>query len=187
MNQAKFAERRHALLERAEAFAVLYRAGKTLHEIGEQHGITRERVRQLLSMIGLKRADGGMAVRTATLRQAKSLARNERYCRRFGVGFDQYRQIPVAARRAFCGQRRNAKQRGIMWAMTLGQWWAIWQASGKWEQRGCRGDSYVMARIGDSGPYAPHNVYICTLSQNLSHMYLWRPGLRNKRLKKDAA
>ncbi len=37
---------------RALPFADLYRSGKTLQEIGDQHGLTRERVRQILVMSG---------------------------------------------------------------------------------------------------------------------------------------
>lgn len=42
-------ERKRALKEKAEVFLSLYRRGLTYQEIGELHGLTRERVRQILN------------------------------------------------------------------------------------------------------------------------------------------
>jgi hypothetical protein len=55
---------------------------------------------------------------------------------------------------------------GIEWLFTFERWWAVWEASGKWEQRGCRRGEYVMARHGDTGPYAPDNVSIVEAGVN---------------------
>lgn len=63
-------------------------------------------------------------------------------------------------------QRQRAKVRGIEWLLTFEEWWAIWQQSGKWPQRGRKGDQYVMARRGDVGPYSTTNVLICLQRQN---------------------
>jgi hypothetical protein len=60
----------------------------------------------------------------------------------------------------------NARQRGVAFLLTFDEWWGIWNASGKWEQRGARKDHYVMARLGDVGPYAVGNVRICTHAEN---------------------
>lgn len=70
----------------------------------------------------------------------------------------------------YAGQRGKAAIREIEWRLTFPQWWEIWQASGKWEQRG-RGQGCVMARNGDAGPYAVGNVYICTNGQNVKDGY----------------
>jgi hypothetical protein len=67
---------------------------------------------------------------------------------------------------AFTDQQRKAKHRGIEFLLTFGEWWTIWETSGKWEQRGCRKGQYVMARHGDIGPYQRDNVRICTVSDN---------------------
>lgn len=42
----------------------------------------------------------------------------------------------------------------------------MWEASGKWDERGRGALKYAMCRIGDTGPYAPGNVYIATNTQN---------------------
>lgn len=74
--------------------------------------------------------------------------------------------IPDKARRAFAAQRDRAKQRDIPFLFTLEEWWAWWQVDGRWERRGRRWDKLVMARHGDTGPYAPWNVYPATHREN---------------------
>lgn len=70
--------------------------------------------------------------------------------------------------------RANAKKRGLDWGFTFASWWAVWQESGKWEERG-RGTGFCMARKGDIGGYSPENVYICTNSQNFKDSYIKTP------------
>lgn len=72
---------------------------------------------------------------------------------------------------AFHARRAGAKQRGIPFLMTFEEWWAIWQDSGKWEQRGCHRGQYVMARFRDAGPYAVGNVRICTREENSAEYF----------------
>lgn len=68
----------------------------------------------------------------------------------------------------FREQRRKAiVERGIAWELTFDQWKAIWDASGRFEQRGIYSGQYVMGRYGDEGPYSVDNVYICLCSQNV--------------------
>lgn len=75
---------------------------------------------------------------------------------------------PQAA--AYLTQKSHAKSRGIPFLLTFDEWWDIWKTSGKWEHRGkCRGQ-YVMARNGDTGPYAKDNVRICTGTENISEI-----------------
>jgi hypothetical protein len=63
--------------------------------------------------------------------------------------------------------KRRAKGRGIPFLMSFTEWWGVWQASGKWHERGRRRDQYCMARHGpDIGPYKIGNVKIVTNSQN---------------------
>lgn len=69
-------------------------------------------------------------------------------------------------RAAFKSQRNRAKRRGIPFLMTFDEWWKVWQDSGRWDQRGRLEGQYVMARFGDSGPYAINNVRICSKEEN---------------------
>jgi len=70
--------------------------------------------------------------------------------------------------RAYGHQRYAAlNKRGIEWQLSLMEWWGIWQASGRWAERGV-GRGYMMCRKGDVGPYAVGNVYIGPGQVNLS-------------------
>lgn len=171
---------RSRFIARAEAFAVMYRSGATLADIGNAHGITRERVRQYLAGIGITGKDGGGHVAAQANAQKRGAAKDAVYLRRHGVTRDEYWSVPSPARRAFTQQKVNAKKRGIAWELTVTQWWKIWQDSGKWAQRG-RGQGYCMGRHGDAGPYAVGNVYICTIGENFSHSYIFKPYHVRKR------
>jgi len=62
----------------------------------------------------------------------------------------------------------KAQYRGIEFLLSFEEWWGLWEASGKWDQRGRRKDQYVMARFGDQGAYEPGNVKICLVSENVA-------------------
>lgn len=182
-------EIRAAKLARAKTFAHLFKGGKTYQEIGDLFGLTRERVRQLISFAGVTRHEGGAAKnadKTALLRSSaiaeKRKERNSEFIDELGCT----RQVAIeinggknvwgkgAASRAFLNQKRSAMRREIEWKFTFPDWWRVWQESGKWALRG-RGQGYCMARWGDSGAYEPSNVYICTIGENFSHSYLVHP------------
>jgi hypothetical protein len=173
--------------QRIDHMEALYRSGITLQAIGDEYGISRERVRQLLTKHrGIDRNFGGQrAVALGKAKDAHTLRirkRDEHAQRLFGCSYDLAVEInggcalwrkknTVAI--AYLDQKRNAGPRGIEWRFTLPEWWAVWLESGKFDQRGRAG--YVMARHGDSGPYSPENVYICTAGQNFSDSYLVHP------------
>ena len=173
---------------REQQMAALYRSGKTLREIGEQYGITRERVRQLITkFFGIRAPDGGKHKMSEEKRVKFEARRNAQSLKRWGCNFDQYVELRDLKKptRGFAAQRQNAAKRGIGWEMSLWQWWSIWQQSGKWSQRG-RGQGYVMCRIGDAGPYAVDNVFIATARENSSDQKRKKSGLpmgvrKNKR------
>jgi hypothetical protein len=156
----------------------LYTNGHTLEQIGQIYGVTRERVRQLLTKHFNLRADGGgksvVKKRRAEERRARKDAAS---LNRHGCTWAEYIAIRDhgkdegrKCRRptiAFASQKKNAHHRGIGWELNLAQWWSIWQASGKWNERG-RGQGYVMCRKGDEGPYAVGNVFIATARENTS-------------------
>lgn len=148
-------------MNRVEAMSALYRDGKTLEQIGAVYGITRERVRQLLTKAGVTRDQGGQAKRAERRRIDAALRRDARFLKRKGCTFAQYCELRALKKptRAYSMQKKNADRRGIGWEFTLWQWWTLWQQSGRWDQRG-RGNNYMMCRIGDVGPYSIDNVFI---------------------------
>lgn len=148
--------------DRECAMAAAYKTGKTLEEIGATHGITRERVRQILvRRFGMDAADGGNHERARRRRIVKMAAQDAWSLKERGCSQAQYLDLREMFKptRAFSMQRKNADARGIAWELTLWQWWSIWQDSGHWDQRG-RGNGYMMCRKGDVGPYSIDNVFI---------------------------
>ncbi len=168
--------------KRADIMAALYRNGYTLVQIGEQYGITRERVRQIIAKVhGMNRFSGGQHAK-AEKTAAKKQSKKDAACyKRYGCSHSEWRgllelgEVMVSEGKssnttptgAYRMQKKNAAARGIPFHLTVTQWWDIWQTSGKWDERG-RGQGYVMCRRGDEGPYAVGNVYIDTAAHNSS-------------------
>lgn len=76
---------------------------------------------------------------------------------------------------AYMKHRQDAKMRGVPWLITFEEWWSVWDASGKWPERGHCSGQYVMARYGDRGPYAVGNVRIITCNENVAEMHAVNP------------
>jgi hypothetical protein len=69
-------------------------------------------------------------------------------------------------RGCFHKHKFNAKHRSVPFLFTFDEWWSVWDASGKWDQRGRGVGQYVMSRFGDIGPYSLGNVEIRLASDN---------------------
>jgi len=169
--------------EREQRCIDRYKRGDTSATIAASEGVSRQRIQQLLARYGITRLDGGQRHRWPLRLAAamdKRAARHERCMAKWGISLAEHKAITAKygktheSRSPFCKfiqQRKNARQRNIEWRITFREWWTIWQDSGRWEQRG-RGQGYCMARKLDQGPYAPENVYICTIGENFSDSYL---------------
>lgn len=179
--------------QRSIEFVDLYRSGWNMQEIGDVYALSRERVRQLLAKAGMRDAKGGLAVRREMSENAKKSKRQQladaRSFRRYGCSASQLRQyncgLPQNANgsmtAAYNSQKSNAKMRMVEWRMTLPEWCEIWKKSGFLEHRGRGAGKYVMARLGDIGPYSPENVYITTNAQNITDGYEFRRQRHYKR------
>lgn len=179
-------ERNPAFVIRDAEWVLLYRDGKTLQEIGDMYGVTRERVRQRLARLGLSSSCGGRSMRSLRnvpdkieKAKAKDTAREAKSHAKYGMGYAEIKKISPLPRgraahplRRFGVQRRSARKRGIEWQMTFAEWWGVWQDSGNWAQRGRNAGQFVMARWADDGPYSVDNVYICTVEDNGRHMQI---------------
>lgn len=64
----------------------------------------------------------------------------------------------------FDTQKHHAGQRGIDWQLTFEEWLAWWGSD--IVNRGRKSAQLVMARIGDTGPYALSNIKKITVNDN---------------------
>jgi transposase len=171
----------------------MFKDGSTLSEIGAKFGVSPERIRQIVKLLGVEADSGGIAVRalkSTADKVAAKRAKNERaeeQCRAsWGMSLGEYRahvakygtsQKKSSPMHRYVEHKRNALGRGIEWQFTFAQWWQVWQDSGKWEERGRTG--YVMARYGDGdAPYGLSTVYICTSRENIKDSYIVHPTRR---------
>ncbi|MDP1702605.1 MAG: hypothetical protein Q8L53_16835 [Aestuariivirga sp.] len=166
---------------RADLFYQQYQTGRTLQDIGTENNMTRERVRQIITKFhGRVKKLGGHAVMGKINLAARLVRRNQLCLKKYGCSLEQFAVLKkfhcemrkrgdsytVSPIGAFFTQKKNAKNREIEWKLSLWEWWAIWQQSGHWLDRGRTADAYVMCRRGDVGPYSVENVYIDTASHN---------------------
>lgn len=79
-----------------------------------------------------------------------------------------YKRYDSSPRGRFKQQKQKAKRRNIPWELSFLEWCEIWATSGKWDQRGTFTTGYVMARLGDKGPYAKGNVQIVRHLDNVA-------------------
>lgn len=175
--------RSHRKDYRADKMAGLYRDGLTLQQIGEQFGITRERVRQILREYTDITADmGGRSVQVAKAQAGREAEIDSRYLSKFDCSFSEWKSLRDIGRQmmregatrcrtplnAYTTHKNNAIRRGVGFNLTLWQWWTIWQDSGHWDSRGRSSGEYVMCRKGDQGAYEVGNVFIALCSRNSS-------------------
>ena len=176
-------QERVTVTEREKAMAAMYGVGKTLNEIGELYGVSRERVRQILSKrFNYTAKDGGKTAQAQVNRLAKKQIRDAKSFEAYGCSYRDYRKLSLIGKNmvgegqsyyrtpvgAFNCQRSTAIHRGLEWKMKLWEWWQVWQSSGKWESRGRDKGGYVMCRFKDTGAYEVGNVYIATKRHNSS-------------------
>ena len=149
--ESKAARNKYITLRRSQ--------GWTLQAIATDLGVTRERIRQICREFGIEAPiDTSLRANLLKLPREKGMS---------------YNRTPTGA---FSRQKHNARKRGIPWRLTLEEWWAVWEQSGKWPERG-RGIGYVMSRCGDTGAYEVGNVFIQPAMANNSvqgHRYTGR-------------
>ena len=140
--------------------------GWSLREIAQQFGVTHAAVGYWLRGVDKPKKTVKEKIRRRSMAEASaqkwnlSVADYVTIRNKYGTSAE-----PTSPFRAYKEQRKNAERRGIGWGFTFSTWWAIWEASGKWNKRG-RGDGYCMARDNDEGPYAPGNVSIISNAEN---------------------
>lgn len=181
---------------RAACMYAMYRQGTTLQEIGNKFQITRERTRQILQRVyGVTGKDGGAHQRYSAKQSARLAQKDQECLAQWGMTYNAREKLRIASRAkmaeganrettiigAFRRQKQNARLRGIEWRLTLGQWWSIWEESGKWDMRGRNAGQYVMGRLKDEGAYAVGNVQILLCSDNSRLARMNKPNVRRQK------
>lgn len=174
---------KQSIEERNERMERMHSQGCALQAIGDQYGVTRERVRQILAKRGVTASDGGISVRSALKAKQLQAKREAASLRKYGLPHDLMCELrEQGLTNAFTRQRLNAEQRAIAWHLTFAQWFSIWQASGKLHLRGRGKGKYVMSRILDDGPYALGNVHIQLSTENSREaVSKWRGQVKENR------
>lgn len=153
--------------EREEKMAAMYAAGITLQNIGDKFGLTRERVRQLLGKIGVDPLSGGKRFVAASNRATATAKQRLRIEQKYGVTPEVLKTLQAnGAALRYQYHKRNSKNRAIPFNLTLGQWWSVWAASGKYDLCGKGIGKFCMSRIKDSGAYELGNVHIQSSQEN---------------------
>lgn len=143
----------------------MYTAGMTMQEIGNEFGISRARVDQILKKMGLQK--GLRAQEKVAIEEKNQREKELRHIEIYGMPMEEFKKWrKQGAHLAYCNQRSSAKDRGIEWKMNFHQWLSIWLASGKLELRGKGIGKYVMSRKNDVGAYEPTNVFINLSTEN---------------------
>lgn len=153
---------------RAQRMATMYRQGLTLEKIGAEFNVTRERVRQVITKCGAARSRLDML---AVFKESKAAQNQARIAARimeaWGVDRELHHELRANGTiRAFEQQKQSSSNRGITWALSFAQWYAIWQASGKLHLRGRGKGRYCMSRIRDEGGYVLGNVHVQLSTDN---------------------
>ena len=141
---------------RAVAMAEMYTSGKTLVAIGREFGISAERVRQILSKIGISGVDGGRSISTAKKWAEYAVSQDARYMAKSGCTREQWLQIPRKIRHQCWGKRSQVTYEygAQAWAMTHWEYYLEVKKAGVEISRGGLG----MTRIDRDRPFAPGNV-----------------------------
>ena len=155
----------------ANELAAHYKDGKTLKEIGELYGVTRERVRQVLCSVEMNYATSGRKEASQQKKmqvlESRKSHKEQSIFKRYGCSVDEHEEgKKFGYLITFREQRNNAKHRGIEWKLSYKQWLDWWNETGHFDSRGRSKGGFCMSRIGDSGPYSLENIECKTIAEN---------------------
>ena len=164
--------------QRDQDMCQLYRSGKTVQEIGDLYGVTRERVRQIIKPYGLDGYSGGASVTAEANRKAREAKRNaSREARAqavYGCSYAELMRINMGMQLTDHGSPAyfyfrdgcNAKKAGYILELSLPEWIAIYEKAGGVWNRGRFIDGLVLGRKDKALGYTADNLHVVTLAEN---------------------
>lgn len=174
-------EKRAALLDRAKRYAELYKTNTT-QEIAALEGVTRQRVQQILKLVGVTRVDGWRykltQSRTAALQAAQIEKRSTLCLALYGCDWATYKAITglgtfygkqwsnsnrgILSR--FWDSQNKAKQSGIDWTITLPEFHAI--VGDRLNKIGRGRGKLAVGRKDKNGPFNASNCVLIPHEEN---------------------
>lgn len=178
--EAAKAKRKQDQLDLSNEYASHYKAGKTLQEVAEIYGVTRQRVQQVLKRVGCNWETSGRLQRSIDAEESRRNKAKEhlasQIAKRWGCSVEEWKKGKSNGNiQRFVTQRKNAKHRGIEWNFTYKQWIDWWAETGNIDNRGRGKELFCMSRLNDTGPYSPENVVCKTICENSREAFTRKP------------
>lgn len=161
---------------RDREIAELFKLGYTYPLLATRFGISESTIYLVIKKAGVSRHDGGQSLIARLRREA---IKEDKFFNKYGVSVVRIGALEdaLSARNKFKQQKGQARYRGISWELSFADWWEIWEQSGAWRQRGrVHGESKMMARLGDVGPYSKENVRIVSMVENVKESWATSPN-----------
>lgn len=145
---------------------------RSMTDIGNLLGISKQRVQQILSKHNLNSSHGGAREKAKIKRKSESLRiqkqRNEKCQRVYGCDYDTAMQLngnkpfdtSGSPTRRYKTYKANNQRKGLIFNLSFPEWYAIWIRSGKYNDMGVGKGKYCMVKIDPSMPITYDNVKI---------------------------
>lgn len=179
--------------------------GESMQSIGDTYGVTREYIRLRLKAEGITYISSARHMRIVNRKSERIVAKFHKQNARakaLGMTGDEWREYLAkygAMRRDFppgttpspyyyyVHQRKNAIHNlHVQWTLTFGDWWRMWQKSGRYAKRGRGSKSYVLCRINHNLPFRKGNVCVTTQKENLQKGWVDKPqSIRGPKMSHD--
>lgn len=162
--------------ERARYYYKLYK-NHTLQEIGDMEGISRERVRQVMAVLGVSAEDGIAYKRRQKRRKEREKEKQkkkDRQCKRsYGCTWEEFSKITGNDEgisrdsrivQMYHTHKRNAQRRHIKWELSLPEYYEI--IAPHLDNFGLRKSGLVLSRQDKRKGFTKNNTKLMTLSEN---------------------
>jgi hypothetical protein len=162
--------------ERAERLASQYTTQNvTLEDLGQQEGITRERVRQILKNVGISRNNSYRHTSATVQREAAKRLQLERHCQHsYGCSWEELKRITGRGKftnirshpllQKWWHHRMTAQRKRVEWKISLPEYAEL--VAPILDRFGLGKHQLVVRRKDTSGPFCKENIEVATLAES---------------------